>query len=403
MLTAPQVSRELILRTPLKQPIVERRHVAPALHPRLANILDRLATVAPTNIGFPTAVDIDYRPLAPFLRYMINNVGGPEGDTTYPAHVKDLERDVLDWFAALFQAPPGWTGYLTSGGTEGTLHGLLNARDGCPEAIVYASTASHYSVKKACDLLGLPLVKIASDAHGRMDCERLRHELSRRGHQPAIVVATIGTTMTEAVDIVPDIRAAIEAARVQRSWIHADAALSGLPRALSGRHDFDLAGGCADSLSISGHKWWGAPIPCGAALIRRPPRRRGRRIDYIGCCDSTISGSRAGLAAVMLWHAITRHDVAGHRRRVERARDVASYALRKLTDIRWECWRNPDALTIMLKPLPDVLRDRWRLPIAGGWSHLICMPGVERQAVDALTSELSTSNESLLRMRGFVD
>ncbi|MEU4239672.1 histidine decarboxylase [Actinoplanes sp. NPDC026619] len=382
---------EVAFRAPTQNNAVDRLPPGPALHPRLISILDRLTTAAPTNIGFPAAVDIDYRPLAPFLRYMINNVGSPAEDTTYPAHAKDLERDVLAWFATLFRAPTGWTGYLTSGGTEGTMNGLLNARAAHPRATVFVSTSGHYSVPKSCALLGLPMVQIPAGPRGHLDYEALRREASRRRGQPAIVAATVGTTMTEAVDDVPQIHAALDAAGIERRWIHADAALAGIPLVLTGRHDFDLAPGAADSLSISGHKWWGTPIPCGVTLTRRPPHRPGRRVDYIGSRDTTITGSRPGLAALMLWHAITRHDLAGHRLRVDRARDVASYARRSLAAVGWECWRNPDALTVMLRPLPEPLRPRWPLPIEQGWSHLICMPGIGREHIDSLIKELGVN------------
>ncbi|GIM93209.1 hypothetical protein Ato02nite_050020 [Paractinoplanes toevensis] len=378
----------MAFRAPPGSEAVDHLPPTPTLHPGLVAILDRLTVAAPTNIGFPAAVDIDYRPLAPFLRYMINNVGSPAEDTTYPAHAKDLERDVLAWFATLFRAPAGWTGYMTSGGTEGTMSGLLHARTAYPRATIYASSSCHYSVPKICGLLGMPMVQIPAGPRGHLDCEILRREAARRRGQPAIVVATIGTTMTEAVDDVPRVHAALNAAGIRQRWIHADAALAGIPLALTGRHDFDLAPGGADSLSISGHKWWGTPIPCGVTLTRRPQHRPGQRVDYIGSRDTTITGSRAGLAALMLWHAITRHDPAGHRLRVDRARDAANYARRSLAVVGWECWRNPDALTVMLRPLPKPLRPRWPLPIEQGWSHLICMPGTGREQIDSLVKEL---------------
>ena len=232
------------------------------------------------------------------------------------------------------------------------------------------------------------MVPVATGPRGHMDCTSLHREVSRRKGQPAIVVATIGTTMTEAVDVVPQVHAALDAAGVRQRWIHADAALAGIPLALTGRHDFDLAPGGADSLSISGHKWWGTPIPCGATFTRRPHRWPGRPVDYIGSHDTTVTGSRPGLAALMFCYAITQHDLAGHRLRVDRARDIAGYARQRLGAAGWESWRNPDAFTVMLRPLPKPLRDRWPLPIADDWSHLICMPGINREHVDSFISDL---------------
>jgi histidine decarboxylase len=315
-------------------------------------------------------------------------VGDPGTDGTYPAHTKDIERDVLAWYANLFRAPPDWTGYTTSGGTEGVLTGLLHARTALPEAVVYATAAAHYSVAKAAVILRLPLVQVAATVDGEMDYSSLRAHAEQHSGQAAVVIATIGTTMTEAVDSVPLIHAALDVAGIRDRWIHADAALAGLPLALRGRRDFDLAPGGADSISTSGHKWWGTPIPCGITLSRRPHPSTGRPIDYIGSHDTTITGSRAGLAPLMLWHAITRHDDAGHRRRACRGDEVAAYAHQRLIALGWPCWRNLDALTVRIRPLPESLRDRWPLPVDGGWSHLICMPGRTRQHIDQLIADL---------------
>src|SRR3989442_7263981 len=78
-----------------------------------------------TNIGFPGATDFDYTPLAPFLAVLLNNVGDPYVPGVGGAHTKDLEVEVVEFFADLFGAPPGdrW-GYLTSGGSEATLYAL---------------------------------------------------------------------------------------------------------------------------------------------------------------------------------------------------------------------------------------------------------------------------------------
>lgn len=388
--TATPPATDNARRPPRRERRAHRRTMSPLpdLDPRLAAVLERIATAAPTNIGFPAATDIDYRPFAPFLGHMINNVGDPGTDGTYPAHTKDIERDVLTWYADLFRAPPNWTGYTTSGGTEGVLTGLLHARAAFSDAVVYASSAAHYSVAKAAAILRLPLVQVAATADGEMDYSSLRAHAAQHPGQAAIVVATIGTTMTEAVDNVPFIHAALDLAGIHNRWIHADAALAGLPLVLRGRRDFDLAPGGADSISTSGHKWWGTPIPCGVTLSRRPQSFSGESVDYVGARDTTVTGSRAGLAPLMLWHAITRHDEAGHRRRACRGDEVAAYAHQRLIELGWPCWRNPDALTVMIRPLPESLRQRWPLPVDGGWSHLVCMPGRTRQHIDNLLADL---------------
>lgn len=360
---------------------------------RLARFLQRLAADDFTNIGYPRARDIDYRVFGPFLEYMINNCGSPQIDSLYPAHAMDVEREVLAWYAELFRAPAGWTGYLAPGGSEANIHSLWLARTQLPDAVLYVSAASHYSVPKAADLLRLPIMPVAATLRGEIDCTDLYDQASRHRDRPAIVVATIGTTMAQATDSVPRIHQALDAAGVTCRWVHADAALAGVPLALTGRHDFDLAPGGADSIMATGHKWWGTPIPVGIILARhRPARHPGPLVSYLGSRDTTLSGSRSGLAALMLAYAIDGRTLDEHRQRAERAEAMAAYACRRLSGIGWPCWRNAGAVTVMLRPVPEPLRRRWRLPIEGAWSRIICMPGVTTDHVDALVDDLKGAN-----------
>jgi histidine decarboxylase len=366
------------------------RQIMPCLDERLTRTLDRLAADDLTNIGYPVARDIDYQVFGPLLKYMINNCGGPTTDSLYPAHVMDVERDILAWHVRLFRGAPGCTGYLATGGTEANIHSLWLARTKLPNAILYASTASHYSVTKSAHLLSLPTVSVAATARGEIDYDHLHHQASRHQGRPAIVVATVGTTMTQAVDSVPRIHQVLDAAGITHRWLHADAALAGVPLALTGRSNFDLAPGGANSLAVSGHKWWGIPFPLSVVLAGCiPVDHPGPPVAYIGSRDTTLAGSRSGLAALMLWHAISQFTSEGHKQRVAGAEAVAAYACRRLSSIGWPCWRNAGAVTVMLRPLPESLRQRWRLPIDGPWSRIICMPGVTTDHVDALVDDLN--------------
>ncbi|MEU8216678.1 hypothetical protein AB0C47_13005 [Micromonospora taraxaci] len=54
----------------------------PARDPRLDAFLHQLAATQARNIGFPAAVDIDYRNMAPLFANLLNNVGDPDADPT---------------------------------------------------------------------------------------------------------------------------------------------------------------------------------------------------------------------------------------------------------------------------------------------------------------------------------
>jgi histidine decarboxylase len=360
-----------------------------ALDARIRAITDRNAATAPTNIGFPAARDIDYRPLTPLLADLLNNIGDPWKSPLYPGHTFDMEREVLTFLAQLFRAPPGWGGYVTSGGTEGNLYALRQARTRLPNATVLYSSAAHYSVAKACDLLRMRAIPVSASFTGEIDYADLAHQASRLRSRPAVVVANVGSTMTEAIDDVSAIHAALDTARITHRYVHSDAALAGIPLVSAiGRPGFDLADG-ADSISISGHKFLGTPLVCGVVITRRNDDDLAPHVDYIDNRDTTINGSRNGLAAAMLWYAIQSLGAVGLAQRAENARTVARYAVRQLKTAGWPAWRNPHAMTVMLGRLPTHVSARWPLPTDGDWSHIVCMPGVTTTQVDDLVHDLS--------------
>jgi histidine decarboxylase len=176
---------------------------------------------------------------------------------------------------------------------------------------------------------------------------------------------------------------------LQQTYIHVDAALAGIPAALLSPHaPFDFADG-ADSISVSGHKFIGSPFPSGIVLVRKSYHQRiGRMVSYINSRDTTISGSRNGHAALLLWYAVQRWGVTGFRKRAQDSADLAAYVLEQLRVRGWAAWRNPNALTVLLPEPPAAVRQKWQLATHEGWSHIICMPGVTKERINAFLEDL---------------
>jgi histidine decarboxylase len=238
----------------------------------------------------------------------------------------------------------------------------------------------------------MPSLVVRADDSGQMDYDDLAEQLVRHGGGSVVVVATAGTTMTEAVDDTRRIHTVLDAAKVRNRFVHVDAALAGIPLALVDPHQrpgFDFTDG-ADTVAVSGHKFLGCPFPCGIVVARSG--HRGVAVDYLDSLDTTISGSRSGHTPLMLWHALTRHGIEGLRARATSARDLAAYTTRRLTDLGWEAWRHDHAFTVVLKTPPAAVTDRWVLASThDGWSHIICMPGVTRTQIDGFVHDLATS------------
>ncbi|WP_233413884.1 hypothetical protein [Nucisporomicrobium flavum] len=150
----------------------------------------------------------------------------------------------------------------------------------------------------------------------------------------------------------------------------------------------------ADSISLSGHTFFGTPVVCGIVLTRRQPDQLSPTVPPLNTHDTTISGSRNGLAAAMLWHATTSLGTAGHAERTRRAREVAAYAVQRLHHIGWPAWHYPLSFTVLLRRLPADMATNWPLPNDGDWSRIICMPGVETSHIDQLVATLAASSSN---------
>lgn len=368
-------------------------HHPPAVDPELLDVLDRLAdrraAVAPFDIGFPAATDIDYTPLTSRLAgRLLNNLGDPTVEGLYPHHTKRQEREAIGILGDLLHAPAQdrW-GYIAGGASEGTEYALLVARSLYPDAIAYHSAACHDSVPGAIHRLGMRSVTIRVDAVDEIDYDDLAAQIDRRRDRPAVVVANAGTPMREAVDDVRHISAVLDQLAVRRRFVHVDAALAGLPLATVSprlRPGFDFDDG-ADSVVLSGHKFPGTPLPCAAVIVRDSRRRALLATPtYTGSPNATVACSRSGLAVLAFWFALKLLGVDGLRRRAAASRDVAAYAHQRLVDIGWDAHRHPLGFTVCF---PDPRLPRWPLAAIGGWSHLIAMPGVTREHVDAFLAD----------------
>jgi histidine decarboxylase len=363
---------------------------------QLDQFLAQLERASALEIGYPVAFDFDYSAITPFLKYSLNNCGDPFMPMTYQLNSHEFEREVVSFFADMARAPDGrWWGYVTNGSTEGNLYGLYLARERLPDSIVYFSQDSHYSVGKSLHFLNMRHIMIRAQPNGEIDYEDLRETLRIRRDAPPIIFANIGTTMKEAMDDLSTIGSILDELAIEKRYIHCDAALCGGYAAfLRPRPSWDFADG-ADSIAISGHKFIGSPIPCGIVLARREHVDRiGHSVAYIGSVDTTISGSRNGYTPLLLWYAIRSLGREGLQRRIEHSLATAEYARERFVAAGIDAWRNPQALTVVFPEPPPAVREKWQLASAGGLSHVICMPHVQRRQIDELIRDIEKAGGS---------
>ena len=356
---------------------------------RLAELKKTYEEASSYALGYPVNFDFDYDEILPFLQYNANNVGDPFHGTNYRVNSHEFEKEVVAGFADLMRLDPeeAW-GYVTTGGTEGNMYGLYMARELHPQGVVYFSQDTHYSILKIMQVLNMRNIMIKSLDNGEIDYEDLYETIRINRDVPVIIMANIGTTMKGAVDDLRKVRQILDDLAIRQSYIHSDAALSGmiLPFVDDPQpYGFDEG---ADSLAVSGHKLIGSPIPCGVVLTRKEyVARISRSVEYVGVMDTTIPGSRNAWTPLVLWYALERFGKEGLADVVGEMLAVAEYAVQRLSDSGIPAWRNRNSVTVVFpRPHQDVV-SKWQLAPYRDIAHLITMPHVTRQLVDQLVDE----------------
>ena len=365
--------------------------ISAAAQERLDGMLETFSAAKDRMTGYPGNLDYDYSDLLPFLQYSGNNIGDPFHDSIYVSNTHQIEKEVIGDFSDLMKIPrdEAW-GYVTSGGTEGNMYGLYLGRELFPDGIVYFSQDTHYSVVKILRFLKARNIMVKSQENGEIDYEDLYETVRVNRDVPVIMIANIGTTMKGAIDDLDRVKEVLTDLAVTDRYIHADAALSGmiLPF-VEDPQPFGFDSG-VDSTSISGHKMIGAPLPCGIALTRkRYVSRIARAIELAGVLDTTLTGSRSAFTPLLLWYAFRKYGLDGFRSIVGNCMSVAQYAEERFNDVGIPAWRNRNSLTVVFpRPSEEIIR-RWQIAPSDEIAHIITMPHVTHDMVDALVDDVA--------------
>ena len=281
---------------------------------------------------------------------------------TSPA-VTELETHVLDWVVELLELPERFRSTGAGGGviqdsaSSATLCALLAARHRAGSVDitrlrVYASSQAHSSVEKAAAIAGLPrdaVRLIQPDERGAMDAAALEaavDEDAAAGAVPCMVVATVGTTGTNAID---PVRRIGELCSQRAIWLHVDAAMSGTAAACPEFRWIHDGVELADSYCFNPHKWMFTNFdldcfyvadrdPLVAALsilpeyLRNQATESGAVIDYR---DWQIPLGRR-FRALKLWFVLRSYGVEGLRHHIRRHVELAqSFAAWAQADPDW--------------------------------------------------------------------
>ncbi|MEE1756650.1 pyridoxal phosphate-dependent decarboxylase family protein [Streptomyces sp. SP18CS02] len=224
----------------------------------------------------------------------------------------EIERRLVRGLASLAGFGPEAGGVLTPGGSASNLQALLIARDAATaklrdvradglhglgsEPVVFCSELAHFSVARACAILGLgedAVRPVPTDARHRMRPEALDamlRSLDPGRELPVAVVATAGTTDYGSIDPLPETAAV---AREHGVRLHVDAAY-GCGALFSDRLRPLLSGiEEADSVTLDLHKTAWQPAAASMLLVRDAgdfAATTGLRVAYLNPDDDGEAG-----------------------------------------------------------------------------------------------------------------
>lgn len=359
------------------------------------------------TLGYPGNNDIR---LEEFYRWytgnnlesmIINNAGDPfeEGDHTLSS--LDFEREVIQYFAPKygFDGNDLW-GIVTMSGTDGNNHGIyfgvnyLKRKTG-KMPVVYVSDEAHYSNYRLCDLQHLEVRLVKSDSMGRMVLDSLEKVLDPT--RPCLIVYAMGSTFKGAIDdqkALDDVLARHEGMAVYR---HVDAALFGGYLPFTEYKDLvDRRKTGFDSISVSGHKFFGIDSPCGLFITTRDvyDNQSTYDISYLNANMRMINCSRSGIEPLKFWWLMKTVGDEGWTEQAARIFENTRYLKSELKRIGWPYWNNEYSNTVIFRrPSAKVIR-KYNLAcgedaaFGGKLSHVVVMQHVTKDSIDRLIADL---------------
>jgi sphinganine-1-phosphate aldolase len=228
--------------------------------------------------------------------------------TAFPS-LQRMENDLVALAGGLVDAPTGYAGSVTSGGTESIILAVLAAREGAglEEPSLVMPTSAHAAFLKAAKYLGVrPVVVDVDPLTQRADPGALAAAVD---DSTVLVVASAPSYAHGVVDPVAEI-AGMAAERGIRC--HVDACIGGwvLPH-LEGVTPWTFAVEGVTSLSVDLHKYAYTPKGVSVLLHRSAALRRGHffaSADWPGytMLNTTMQSTRSGGPLAAAW-AVTRH------------------------------------------------------------------------------------------------
>lgn len=319
------------------------------------------------------------------------NLGNPG---LYPGS-KRLELEVIRMQAELLHGR-GAVGHVLGGGTESNIMALWIARNKTKKKEVVFPKSAHFSVMKACDLLGMKPVVIDLDDEYKIDVETASKKI---GNDTAAVIAIAGTTELGAIDPIEELGELCNGA-----FFHVDAAFGGyvipfLKDLGYKMPEFDFGIDAVSSIGMDAHKMGMATIPSGTILMRS-----GEHLETILFKSPyltreeqyTLSGTRCSAAVASTYAAMKFLGREGYARIVKDCMDATNHLLKRVEALGLEPVMKPimNIVNFRLKSPTEVYRALNELDWKASLSQhppalrLVLMPHVTKKVIDDFMDDL---------------
>jgi tyrosine decarboxylase/aspartate 1-decarboxylase len=315
-----------------------------------------------------------------------------------------LEKEALKKLATLLHGESS-VGFIVSGGTEANLLAMYAARNmanvNSPEVVLPES--AHFSLTKACSLLGLKAVHASLDDSFRVDPSSVAKHINER------TVAIVGTAGTAELGAVDPIGRLSEIAVKHGVFLHVDAAFGGLIIPFlkdreEAMFDFRLEG--VKSITVDPHKMGLTTIPAGGILFRDKTA-----IDYIKTetpyltedSQYTFVGTRPGASAAATWAVFESLGREGFEKAVRNCMGLTERLAAGLKALGFTLVTEPTLNILAFRGsntrlLAEKLRERgWLVSYVPRLDciRLVVMPHVKRRDMAAFLNDLAaTGRES---------
>ena len=331
---------------------------------------------------------------------LINNAGDPFEPAGALSSAR-FEREVIEFFAPLygFDMNNLW-GLVTMSGTDGNNHGLyfgvnyLKKKTG-KMPVVYVSDEAHYSNFRLCDVQHLDVRLVKSNDMGQMIPSELERELDTS--RPCLIIYAMGSTFKGAIDNQKALNEVLAKHPEMEVYRHVDAALFGGYLPFTEFKDLvsrDAQG--FESISVSGHKFFGIDSPCGLFITTREVYDNQASFDvaYLNANMRMIGCSRSGVDPLKLWWQIQTVGCKGWEAQASAIMSNTAYLKSELERIGWPCWCNEYSNTVFFKRPSDDIVKKFNLAnnfdprFGGNLSHVVVMQHVDRNMIDVFVKEL---------------